>query len=77
MAERTPKRPPIKIVVAFGPITKEKFDALPERVKDELGRLFYDFSMRLAEKEAEEKEAAEIERETKPTGAAKKKGSAK
>jgi hypothetical protein len=47
------KSPPIKIVVGFGEITKEKVEALPESVKDQLGRLLYDFFMQLAEQETE------------------------
>lgn len=42
MKKPKPKKPPITIVVAFGPVTLEKFEALPERVKDAIGQLVLD-----------------------------------
>lgn len=60
MKKRKAKRPPIKIVVAFGPVTVEKFEAMPERVKDDLGRLIYGFFMRLAEEKANAQGAARL-----------------
>lgn len=55
MKKRNPKRPPIRIIRTFGYVTKEKFDALPDPVKDKLGRGIYAFFMKLAEKEAAER----------------------
>ncbi len=47
------KRKPITFINPYGPITKEKVEALPEHVKDSIGRLLYDFCISLALGEAE------------------------
>lgn len=54
MKKRRQQRPPIQIVVGFEPITLEKFETLPERVKDAIGQLVYSLCVRLAEKDARE-----------------------
>lgn len=60
MKKPKPKRPPIEIVIAFAVVTEEKFNALPETVKDGIGRVLYDFFIRLAEQEAGGREALRL-----------------
>lgn len=49
--KKPPRRKPIKIIVAFGYVTKERIEALPEPVKARLGRVLYAFALRRAAEE--------------------------
>lgn len=60
MKTKNRKRAPIKIVVAFGFVTKERVEALPDSVKDRIGRVVYGCFVRLAEREAGNRNAVKM-----------------
>lgn len=57
MKKPQPKKQPIKIIVAFEPVTVERFDALSEAAKDAVATLVEDFLRQVAREEAERRAA--------------------